>query len=82
MFGDLPVIGTLSQCVYTRTGWRGIDDDGIVVNVTRRPGSREPKPEMPQDWNDTDFVVRTDEKGRRIGAVLVKPKKQRPKKRR
>jgi hypothetical protein len=36
--GELPVIGTLRQCTLTETGWCGIDDAGVVIEVGRRPG--------------------------------------------
>jgi hypothetical protein len=27
-FSDLPVVGTLRQCINTETGWRGVDETG------------------------------------------------------
>jgi hypothetical protein len=31
--GDLPVVGTLRQCVNTKTGWRGVDEAGTIIEV-------------------------------------------------
>lgn len=31
--GDLPVVGTLRQCINTETGWRGVDETGTVIEV-------------------------------------------------
>jgi hypothetical protein len=31
--GDLPVVGILRQCAHTATGWRGVDEAGVVIEV-------------------------------------------------
>jgi hypothetical protein len=33
-FGDLPVLKTLTSCEPTKTGWRGVDQNGAVYQVT------------------------------------------------
>jgi hypothetical protein len=33
-FGDLPVLKTLTLCEPTKTGWRGVDQNGAVYTVT------------------------------------------------
>jgi hypothetical protein len=35
---DLSVVGRLTQCVNTQTGWRGVDETGAVIEVRRRSG--------------------------------------------
>jgi hypothetical protein len=30
---DLPVVGTLRQCINTETGWRAVDEAGTVIEV-------------------------------------------------
>ena len=37
-FVELPLVGTLRQCVDTPFGWQGIDDDGNVHRVTYQDG--------------------------------------------
>jgi hypothetical protein len=32
-FGEQPVLGTIKQCQRTQTGWRGVMEDGTVMDT-------------------------------------------------
>lgn len=32
-FGEQPVLGTIKQCYRTPSGWRGVMDDGTVMDT-------------------------------------------------
>jgi hypothetical protein len=35
-FGDMPVVGTLRQCIETADRWQGVDEDGTVIKVANQ----------------------------------------------
>lgn len=61
LFGDLPVLGTIRDCVLTETGWRGINDEGIAVSVNLADGGEVP----------TDHVLKVSA-GEVVGVLTIK----------
>ena len=73
-FEDLPILGTLTRCEHTKTGWRGIHEDGTIRDVTYRPGTNVGYiARMPEN----NRVIALDGDGRRIGVWLLERKRKR-----
>jgi hypothetical protein len=68
-FVDLPIVGTIRQCVRTEKGWRGIDDKGVVCDVTVAPGAEYPSDHVVQIVN-----------GNAVGVLMIEWRKRRRRK--
>jgi hypothetical protein len=69
-YGELPVVGIWRECEPTARGWRGIDEAGVIVNVSYQPGCTLPwVAKIPDD----NYLVRVVN-GRRDGVFLLERK--------
>jgi hypothetical protein len=62
-FCELPLVGTLRDCVQTSFGWQGIDDDGRLHDVRYPDGS---PPKIPPE----EFIIQVID-GRVMGALRI-----------
>jgi hypothetical protein len=73
-FGDLPVVGTLRQCAHTETGWRGVDEAGVVIEVASWAqvcGHTTNPARIP----DSNRIVKW-ENGKPVGTLVLKRKRK------
>jgi hypothetical protein len=71
---DLPVVGTLRQCINTETGWRVVDEAGAVVEVSswaQAHGLTASPATIPAG----NRIVKV-ENGRLVGVFVLKPKRR------
>jgi hypothetical protein len=75
MCGELPVIETWKQCRHTKTGWRGICENGEIVNMVYDP---KVNPSGRARMPDQDYVIMCRD-GKVVGAVLIERARRRAK---
>jgi hypothetical protein len=70
-FGDLPVVGTLRQCIETADRWQGVDANGTVFKVANQ--------------SETGCIARIPAEnlkvldGRAVGVILLERKRAKTK---
>ena len=73
--GDLPVLGALRQCRNTLTGWTGVDEAGVVIEVKSQAwveGTAVRPARIP-----TSNRIMKWENGRPVGVLLLGRKRRR-----
>jgi hypothetical protein len=73
--GDLPVVGTLRQCINTEIGWRGVDEAGVVLEV-RSWEQAQGRSTHPARIPDNNRIMKY-ENGRAVGVLVLKRKRKR-----
>jgi hypothetical protein len=72
--GDLPVVGTLRQCIATATGWRGVDEAGTVIEV-RSWAQAHGYPVGPARIPSSNRIMKW-ENGRPVGVLVLQRKRR------